>query len=118
MAISKSATTIRASASVGAATTVTDTSVNLTAGYGGMLTWKITNGGSAPTTVPTIEIQVSHDNSNWYRHTLVGGDITASSVNSRAFPISGGVMYIRTVCIGGATNASTMEAYLEQVTGY
>lgn len=118
MALTKSATTIQASASITPGSPVTSSGVDLTAVYGGVLTWKITN-GTAPTTVPTIVIQISHDNSNWYQFSPVfGGDIVASSVNSRAIPIPVGVMWIRSVCTAGATNGSTMEVFLEKVTAY
>lgn len=117
MALTKASATIRASASVSASTTVTDTSVDLRSVYGGVLTWKITN-GTAPTTAPTIEVQISHDNSNFYTHTIVAGNITASSALSGPVTIPVAVMYLRTVCTGGATNGSTMEVYMEQVTAY
>jgi hypothetical protein len=118
MALTKSATTILASQPVGAAATVTGSGIDLTAGYGGEFVWKITNGASAPTTPPTIEIQVSPDNSNWYRKQLITGDTVANSANSQALPCSVGTMYARAIFIGGATNGSTMACMLEQVTSY
>jgi|GEM_PF-3928063 len=118
MALTKASTTILASQAVGAAATVTGTGINLTAGYGGEIVWKITNGVSAPTTAPTIELQSSDDNTNWYRKQYISGDITASSVNSGVWPVSTGVMYVRAIFIGGATNGSTMACMMEQITSY
>lgn len=118
MALTKASTTILASQSVGAAATVTGTGIDLTAGYGGKFVWNITNGGSAPTTVPTIEVQTSPDNTNWYREFLVGGDLVVSSVNNGAYPCAVGVMYARSIFIGGATNGSTMACMMEQITSY
>lgn len=116
MALTKASGTIFASTAVGAAVTNTGSSVNLTAVYGGEFVWKITNGASAPTTPPTMKIQVSPDATNWYDKYIISGDITASSVNSGSYPCPVGVMYARTVCTSGATNGSTFECLMEQVT--
>jgi len=118
MALTKASTTILASQSVGAAATVTGASINLTAGYGGEILWKITNGASAPTTPPTIELQSSDDGTNWYRKQFISGDTVANSPNSGVWPISTGVMYVRAIFIGGATNGSTMACMMEQITSY
>jgi hypothetical protein len=120
MALTKAYVAIQASASITPGSPVTATGVDLTAVYGGVLTWKITNGASAPTTVPTIVIQISHDGTtNWYQFSpTFGGDLVASSANSRSLPIPVGVMYIRSICTAGATNGSTMEVILEKVTAY
>jgi hypothetical protein len=118
MALTKAAVSIQASAPITPGTPVTSASVNLTAVYGGEILYKITNGVSAPTTAPTIEIQASHDNSNWYRAALVAGDIVASSVNSLPIPVPIARMYVRSICTAGATNGSTMEVNMEQVTAY
>lgn len=116
MALTKASGTILASTSVSAGSTSTGSSVDLTAIYGGEFLWKITNGGSAPTTPPTMKIQVSPDGTNWYDKYYVSGDTTASSVNSGSYPCPVGVMYARSVCTGGATNGSTFECLMEQVT--
>ena len=118
MALTKSAGTLLASQAVAAATTVTGASVNLTAIYGGEYLWKITNGASAPTSVPTIEIQVSNDGTEWVRKHFISGDVAASSVNSLAIPFGVGVMYSRAIFVGGASNGSTMEVLLSEITGY
>ena len=117
MALTKASATIVPSQSVPAATSVNG-SLNLTAVYGGEIVWKITNGGSAPTTPPTIEIQASDDNTNWYRAALINGDLTASSVNSGAVPCPVGRMYVKGICTAGATNASTMAIMMEQISSY
>jgi hypothetical protein len=85
--------------------------------YGSLLGWKITNGASAPGVAPTLTIQVSHDASKWYDYWNVGGDTVASSVNSNAIAIERAVMYVRVIVYGNTTNAVTVEAYLQAVTG-
>lgn len=117
MALTKTLTAIQASTTPAAGATTTGSSINLTAGYGGELVWKITN-GSAPTSTPSVEIQVSPDGTAWYRLFLVSGDLTASSVNSGAYPIGVGTMFLRSLVTSGATNGSTMIVTLEQITAY
>lgn len=117
MALTKASAALVSSQSVPAGTSVNG-SLNLNSVYGGEILWKITNGGSAPTTVPTIEIQASDDNVNWYRIALVTGDLTASSINSSFVPCPVARMYVKAICTAGATNASTMAVMMEQTTAY
>jgi hypothetical protein len=84
--------------------------------YGGELTWKITNGSSAPGTALSLTFQVSHDGANWYDYYTVAGDTTASSVNSGSIQLDRGVMYARTIAYGNTTNGVTAEAGLQAVT--
>lgn len=122
MAIAKSAVTVLASQSVAAGSSkaspnVTGSSVDCRSYYGGELTWKITNGASAPGVAGAVTFQASHDGTNWYDYYTVGGDTTASSVNSGSVPLDRGVMYIRAIAYGNTTNAVTAEAQLQAVTG-
>lgn len=91
--------------------------VNCATYYGGELTWKITNGASAPGVAGSITFQVSHDGSNWYDYYTAGGDTVASSVNSNSIALDRGVMYLRAIAYGNTTNAVTAEAQLQAVTG-
>jgi hypothetical protein len=123
MAITKSnKVIIAAGTSCAAGTTkaspgVTGTAYDCTTYYGGELTWRITNGSSAPTVACTIQFQISPDNSTWYDYYAVAGDVTASSAYSGAFILDRGAMYVRAIAYGNATNAVTVEAALQAVTG-
>lgn len=121
MAITKSAVTILTSTSVAAGTSktspgATGSSVNTSAYYGGELTYKITNGASAPGVALSITFQASHDGTAWYDYQMMGGDTTASSVTSGSIRLDDGVMYVRAIAYGNTTNAVTVEAYLQAVT--
>jgi hypothetical protein len=123
MAITKSAVTILASVSIAAGGTKTSpstggtgSSVNTSAYYGGELTYKITNGGSAPGVALSLTFQASHDGTAWYDYYTVGGDTTASSITSGSIALDEGVMYVRAIAYGNTTNAVTVEAYLQAVT--
>lgn len=124
MPITKSAVTVLASASIAAGGTKASpvtagigASVNCAAYYGGELTWKITNGASAPGVAANLTFQVSHDGTNWCDYYTVGGDTTASGVNSGSILLDRGVMHLRAIAYGNTTNAVTAEAYLQAVTG-
>jgi hypothetical protein len=84
--------------------------------YGGELTWKITNGASAPGAALSLTFQASHDGTNWYDYYTVGGDTTASSINSGSIQLDRGVMYLRPIAYGNTTNAVTVESNLQAVT--
>jgi hypothetical protein len=122
MAIAKSAVAVLASQSVAAGSTkaapaVTGAAVDCRANYGGELTWKITNGASAPGASGIITFQASHDGTNWFDYHTVGGDTVASSVNSGSALLDRGVMYLRAIAYGNTTNPVTVEAQLQAVTG-
>lgn len=121
MAIAKSAVAVLASTSVAAGSSKTSpgaagSAIDCRAYYGGELTWKITNGTSAPGVALSLTFQVSHDGTNWYDYYTVAGDITASSINSSSIQLDRGVMYLRAIAYGNTTNAVTVESNLQAVT--
>jgi hypothetical protein len=71
---------------------------DLTAGYGGELHIKITNGATGPTLPAQAQVQVSPDNSHWY---AFGGALVAGLgndvVSSWNVPIPIGVAYAKVV---------------------
>lgn len=117
MALTIVAGTILASTAVAAAAVVTGAGVSVATVYEHKLNYKFTNGAAAPTTTPTIEVQASADNLEWFRLFIIGGDLVIGSVNSGSYP-SGPHIYLRAIFTGGATNGSTMEVLDEQVTAY
>ena len=123
MAISKTAVSVLASTASSAGTTtktspsITGSAVSCTSYYGGELTYKITN-GTAPGTALQGIFQASHDATNWYDYSnTFAGDLVTSSVNSGSVLLDRGVMYIRVIVWGNTTNAVTIEANLQAVTG-
>jgi hypothetical protein len=123
MAISKTAVAVLASVSVPAGGTKaspqaagTGAAVDCRAHYGGELTYKLTNTSSAPTVAPSVTFQASPDGTNWFDYYTAGGDTTASSVNTGSIQLDRGVMYVRVIVYGNATNAVTAEAGLQAIT--
>jgi hypothetical protein len=84
--------------------------------YGGELTWKITNGASAPGVAMSMTFQVSPDGTTWFDYYTVASDTVISSVNSNSVQLDRGVMYLRVIAYGNTTNAVTAEAGLQAVT--
>ena len=76
----------------------TGTALDLTDSYGGEIHEKITNGGTAPTIAGRIQIEVSADNSEWYKKGVqLVGNTDNSGEESQSLHIGIGVMYLRTV---------------------
>lgn len=83
-----------------------------------MVTMRITNGGTAPTTKCVGTLETSGDGStNWRPIFSFAGDIVNSSVtDSGGIELSPAYMYVRSVFTGHATNAITAEALIQTQT--
>lgn len=123
MAIAKTPVTVLASQSISAggtkaAPSITPTVVDCRTYYGGLLTVIVTNGASAPGAAIQLQTQVSADGTNWRDFGApMAGDTTASSTYSWSFEIPRAAMYLRVVPYANTTNAVTVAAELEAVTG-
>lgn len=118
MAATKTARTLLTSQSLAAATSVNATELNLTTAYGGtMAAVRITNGGSAPTTAPTIKFYVGEASGVKRLFQSMTGDTVNSSVTDRICVFPQGTMYVNITITNGATNAVTVEAYAQEATG-
>lgn len=122
MAATKAASSLITSQSLSAGSSktspgITGSAVDCRTNYGGELTWKITNGSSAPGVAASITFQISPDSTAWFDYYTVGGDTTASSINSGSILLDRGVMYVRAIAYGNTTNAVTVEAGVQAVTG-
>lgn len=123
MAISKAAVTILSSNSSAAGTStkaapsITGALIPCSSYYGGEIMYKISNSSSAPTVACSLTFQISSDGTNWYDYYTVGGDNVASSITSGAILLDRGVMNLRVIAYGNVTNAVTVEAFLQAVTG-
>lgn len=122
MAITKSAVTALTSTSAAAGSSkaspgATGSWLDLTGAYGGDLSWRLINGGSAPGVAPTLTVQASPDNGTTvFDYASVGGDIIASSDNSGTIWIDQGIQYVRVIAYGNTTNAITASASLSKIT--
>lgn len=116
MAATKTSKTLYASASLAAATSVNATEWNMTTCYGGIAAVKLTNGASAPTTVPVVKFYVGESTGTKRLLYTASGDTTNSSVNDLVCEIPASAMYVNITMTNGATNAITVEAYGQELT--
>lgn len=118
MSFSTTAVAVQASASNSAGGTTTSSSVDCgaTAGRaGGLLTGKITNGGTGPTVECVGYVEVSPDGTTWTRlGPLVAGGTTASAVTGGSYRVQPGTRNVRTVFTGNTGQAVTVQADLHR----
>ena len=116
MAATKNLRTIIAAATSNTAgSTTTGTAIDLTTKYGGLLTAKITNGGTGPTIAASVNVYTSGDNSNFKLLTTVTATTVVSAVHEWAFDIPPGVMYVRADVTGNTGQAVTCEAFFQEL---
>lgn len=117
MAATKTAKTLLASQSLAANTSVNATNEwNLIAAYGGLATVKLTNGASAPTTVPVVKFYVGEASGVKRLLYQASGDTIANSVNDVVCEIPPSAMFVNITITNGATNPITVEAYGQELT--
>ena len=110
------------STSVPAATTraspVVSSVLDVRTGYGGELIWRITNGGALGAAC-NILFQNSPDGVNWFDYyAVVSADLLSGTVTQGpSISLTKGGMYIRAIAFGNTSNACTVEAGLQNVTG-
>jgi hypothetical protein len=112
----KTARTLQASATNGAGSTTTGTTWTLTTAFGGILTAKITNGGTGPTVGCDFVVNVSVDGTNWKEFSRQTAPTTNSAVTPFAVEIPPGVMYTQPVFTGNTVQAVTVEAFGHELT--
>lgn len=116
MAATKTSRTLLTSQSLSAAASVNATELNLSTAYGALLNVQLTNGASAPTTVPVVKIYTGDATGVKRLFYQVSGDTTASSVNNFPCEIPPSAMFVNVTVTNGATNAITVEAYAQELT--
>ena len=118
MALTKSDTTIIASASNAAGATSRGT-IDLSSAYGGIVTMKITNGGTAPTLQCEGRVLISHADTlptaasagaDWKTVWRFGGGTTASAVTEQSFQFGPEVRHLEVEFTGNTGQAVTVEA--------
>lgn len=119
-------TLIAAGTSV-AAGTPNRVAVDLRTTFGGLLTVKLTNGGTGPAVQAVAYVMVAHDSgtlpatgaagTTWKTiATLGGGGTTASAVTELAYEVPQGVMHLQVEISGNTGQAVTAEAFLSEAT--
>jgi len=116
MAATKTSKTLRASASLAAATAANATEWSMTTCYGGLAVVRLTNGASAPTTAPVVEFFVGDATGVKRLFFKSTGDTTNSSVTDIVCELPAATMFCNITITNGATNAITAEAYGQELT--
>lgn len=118
MALTKNDTTIIASASNAAGATTRGT-IDLSAVYGGIVTLKITNGGTGPTVQCEGRVLISHADTlptaasagaDWKTIWRFGGGTTNSAVTEQSFQFGPEVRHLEVEFTGNTGQAVTVEA--------
>ena len=124
MALTKSDTTIIASASNAAGATSRGT-IDLSSAYGGIVTMKITNGGTAPTLQCEGRVLISHADTlptaasagaDWKTIWRFGGGTAANAVTEQSFQFGLEVRHLEVEFTGNTGQAVTVEAIVTTYT--
>lgn len=113
----KTGATIQSSTSNSAGGTTTSSARDVSATFGGVLTARITNGGTGPTLPCECRVQGSHDSgTTWLELGRAAGGVANSTAYDLPFEVPAGVMRIRTSFTGNTGQAVTVEAYFQELT--
>lgn len=108
-----------------AAGTTQGTPLDLTTKQGGVLTIKLTNGGTGPTVQAVAYVCIAHNattpsaavaGADWKAITQIGGGTTASAVTEACVPIDPGAMQLHVYVTGNTGQAVTCEALFSEIT--
>ncbi len=93
---------------------------------GGILTMKITNGGTGPTVQCVGRVLVAHNagatpaaasaGADWKTIWAFGGGTANSAVTEQSYEVGPGVMHLEVEFTGNTGQAVTVEAFLSEVT--
>lgn len=122
--VTKAARTVVASTS-NPATATTRGTIDLRTVLGGLLTMKITNGGTGPTVQCEGRVLVAHNDgatptaasagADWKTIWRFGGGTAANAITEQSFEFGPGVMHLEVEFTGNTTQSVTVEAYLSEV---
>lgn len=118
MAVSKTKRTIIAAAtSNSAGGTTSGTEQNLSTALGGILTARITNGGTGPTVAASVVVFVGSATGEKRELTRATSNTGNSVVTDLVFDIPPGVMFLNVDVTGNTGQAVTCEVFLQELTG-
>ncbi|MFA5387901.1 MAG: hypothetical protein WC322_05990 [Candidatus Paceibacterota bacterium] len=118
MALTKTKSSIVASTSNAAAGTTRGT-LDVSAAYGGIITMKLTNGGTGPTVQCEGRVLISHEatlpaagsaGADWKTVWSFGGGTTASAVTEQSYQFGPEVRHVEIEFTGNTGQAVTVEA--------
>ena len=121
----KAARTLIAAGTSNAAGATTRGTVDLRTAFGGLLTVKLTNGGTGPTLQAAARVLVAHNTgatptaagagADWKTIYVVGNGTAANTVGEWSIPIDQSVMHCEVEITGNTGQAVTCEAFLSEL---
>lgn len=121
----KAARTLIAAATSNTAGSTTRGTVDLRTAFGGLLTIKLTNGGTGPTLQAEARVLVAHNTgatptagsagTDWKTIYVVGNGTAVSTVGEWSIPIDQSVMHCEVEITGNTGQAVTCEAFLSEL---
>jgi hypothetical protein len=114
MAISKTSRTLYASASLAAGASINVTELNLSTAAGARVFVKITNGGTGPSTAPTVKFYSGEATGVKRELAASAGDLVAGSVTHHSCRYGLPDMFANVTITAGATQGCTVECYAQE----
>ena len=121
----KAARTLIAAATSNTAGSTTRGTVDLRTAFGGLLTIKLTNGGTGPTLQAEARVLVAHNTgatptaasagTAWKTIYVVGNGTAASTIGEWSIPIDQSVMHCEVEITGNTGQAVTCEAFMSEL---
>ena len=123
--LTKAARELVAAATSNAAGATTRGTLDLRTTQGGLLTMKMTNGGTGPTVQCEGRVLVAHNagatptaasaGAEWKTVWRFGGGVTASAITEQSSTIDPAVMHVEVEFTGNTGQAVTVEAFLSEI---
>jgi hypothetical protein len=126
--LTKNPRTLIAAATSNAAGSQTRGTVDLRTASGGILTIKLTTGGTGPTVQATANVLIAHNSgatptaasagTDWKTIWSFGSGTVASTTTEQSMTVDAGVMHLEVEVIGNTGQAVTCEAFLSELTSF
>jgi hypothetical protein len=116
MSATKTKRTMLSSSSVAAGTPTNGTQVDLSTAYGGLLTVKMTNGGTGPTVPCNAYVYVGGATGEKKLLCKLLGDSVNGSVNEYTVEIPATAMFLNITFADNTVQPVTCEAYVQELT--
>ena len=125
MALTKTARTIVANQNKAAGGAAIRGTIDLESAYGGILTLKIVNGGSAPTVACDCIVTIAHNATlpsaaapgvDWKTIVKFNGGVVANATTEQHLHVSEAVMALQVEFSGNTGNDVTVEAFMSELT--
>lgn len=116
MAATKTAKTLLTSQSLAASASIATSEWAMSTTYGGILGIKLTNGGTAPTTAPTVTVYLGEATGIKRKYYQALGDTVNSSVSDILCELPTSTMFCNVTITNGSGQAITVEAYGQELT--